>query len=235
MKLRLTSAVLFAMSFGWGCFAQDLHPLPATADDYISLLQKSGYDAYAFDIADLADKRHKITFQIREYDNGQLVSSNILPWEPTYDNIRYVTDFSEEARADVDPEKMADPERGIYSMARRLKIGFVPEADSVKTVEMTVENMGSAYGRLNLKPQTVRETGKKFYAYVTRPFTTGKIGYGDFTPLVLIGSVWWDEQFGVHRFCGENEISPDLSSDIVAHIPHFYVIGACIKAANNDK
>ncbi|MDE6121360.1 MAG: DUF5041 domain-containing protein, partial [Muribaculaceae bacterium] len=175
-----------------------MRQISATADDYISLLQNSGYDAYVFDISDLTDKRHQIKFQIREYENGRLINNNILPWEPSFDNIRYVTDFSEDYRADIKPEEMADPERGIHSMARKLKIGFAPETDSLKTVELSLENMGTSYGRLKLRPQTLRESGKQFYAYVTRPFRLLETEDGDFTPLVLIGSVWWDEKFGIH-------------------------------------
>ena len=52
---------------------------------------------------------------------------------------------------------------------------------------------------------------------------------GEFTPLVLYGSAWFDSEAGIFRFCGENEISPDMHEDIVKDIPEFYVIGVIIK------
>jgi hypothetical protein len=41
----------------------------------------------------------------------------------------------------------------------------------------------------------------------------------------LFGSSWYDERFNIYRFCGENEINPDMSSEILKDVPHYYVIG----------
>ncbi|MBR4729229.1 MAG: DUF5041 domain-containing protein, partial [Prevotella sp.] len=30
------------------------------------------------------------------------------------------------------------------------------------------------------------------------------------------------------RFCGENTIKPDLSSDILKYVPHYYIIGVIV-------
>ncbi|MBO7129958.1 MAG: DUF5041 domain-containing protein [Prevotella sp.] len=38
-------------------------------------------------------------------------------------------------------------------------------------------------------------------------------------------SYWYEPETGVSRFCGESVIKPDLSSDIVKSIPHFFVLG----------
>ncbi|MDE6633830.1 MAG: DUF5041 domain-containing protein [Bacteroidaceae bacterium] len=42
---------------------------------------------------------------------------------------------------------------------------------------------------------------------------------------MILGSVWYDKDAGVFRFCGEKEINPDMSSQILRYIPHYYVIG----------
>ena len=42
---------------------------------------------------------------------------------------------------------------------------------------------------------------------------------------MLVGSFWWDPEFEVFRFCGDNVIEPDLSSGIIKNTPHYYVIG----------
>lgn len=42
---------------------------------------------------------------------------------------------------------------------------------------------------------------------------------------MLVGSAWYDPHIEMFRFCGESEIAPDLSQEIVSHVPHFYVIG----------
>ena len=52
---------------------------------------------------------------------------------------------------------------------------------------------------------------------------------GKIIPLVLYGSYWYEPQAGGCRFCGDNEIKPDLSSDIMKYIPHYFVLGIKIK------
>ena len=51
------------------------------------------------------------------------------------------------------------------------------------------------------------------------------LGFNFTFPLVLFGSYWYEQETGVSRFCGEKVINPDLSSDIIKSIPHFYVLG----------
>ncbi len=67
--------------------------------------------------------------------------------------------------------------------------------------------------------------------YQSRPFElTAPFEKGKFIPLVLYGSYWYEPANGGCRFCGDNEIKPDLSSDIVKNIPHFFVFGIKIKS-----
>ena len=47
----------------------------------------------------------------------------------------------------------------------------------------------------------------------------------EFIPLILLGSGWFDERFNIFRFCGESEIEPDMSSEILKEVPHHYVLG----------
>lgn len=50
---------------------------------------------------------------------------------------------------------------------------------------------------------------------------------------MLVGSAWYDPHIEMFRFCGESEIAPDLSSEILSHVPHFYVIG--VETKKNKK
>ena len=36
---------------------------------------------------------------------------------------------------------------------------------------------------------------------------------------------WLDERYNIIRFCGEKEIDPELSSEILKHLPHYYILG----------
>ena len=120
---------------------------------------------------------------------------------------------------------MADAEKGIYSLSPRIDIGFMPAVDSLCNVMLNVVNQGSITMPLKIKELTNRENEKSRYSYEFRPFKTSEFRTGEFIPLVLFGSMWWDEKANVHRFCGANEIDRDMSTDILKYIPHYYVIG----------
>ena len=60
------------------------------------------------------------------------------------------------------------------------------------------------------------------------PFTVSELKLGEFMPLVMFGSYWFDEEAGFYRFCGESELEADLSSKILSLIPHYYIIGMTV-------
>lgn len=211
---------------------QTITSQPATFEDYMPLLQDKGFDAYVFDISGLSDHKVQLAFTIREYEGDKLVKDNVLAWTPEYSNMRLLTDIPEEYRQSWIDDGMDDPERGILQLAKKITIGLMPaDADSLKRFSVSVENMGSFLNQLELKPLTVKETGKVFYAYNTRPFKLDNAPAEGYVPLVLLGSIWWDKQVNVFRFCGENEIDPDLSVEksMVHFIPHYYVFGVDIQ------
>lgn len=211
---------------------QTITSKPATFDDYMPLLQDKGYDAYVFDISGLSDHKVQFAFTIREYEGDKLVKDNVLSYSPAFNNMRLLTDIPEEYRQSWIDDGMDDPERGILQLANKITIGLMPaDADSLKRFSVCVENMGTFLNQLELKPLTVKETGKVFYAYNPRPFKLDKAPAEGYVPLVLLGSIWFDEQFNVFRFCGENEIDPDLTvEDSMVHfIPHYYVFGVDIQ------
>ena len=213
--------------------AYEIKPLEAVADDYIPLLQYSGYDSFSFDISSLGDRRYQIRFIVREYDHGTLVSDDYMGWRKTRSNMALVSDFDAEDQATIKPENMDDAERGIYKLAKKMQIGFAPAMrDSVRPMMLSVEKMGEMFIPLNMKPQYAGNdsvNGQKFYTYNTRPFEVKELKMDTFVPLVLLGSIWYDERFNIHRFCGESVLDPDMSADILKHIPHYYVIGVKIK------
>lgn len=45
-------------------------------EDYIPLLQASGYDVYSFDISEFMDETYRFIFQIKEYVNGEEVKNS---------------------------------------------------------------------------------------------------------------------------------------------------------------
>lgn len=203
--------------------------IDATPADYITLLNNNGYEAFAFDISSLSDAQYYITFKVKEYKNGEETNDDVFGGYHTFRNMALVSSFTEEDQKRIKPEEMADPERGIYCMGKKIMIGFTPAVnDSIRPVMLEVDEMGSTGVSLKMEPlyrDNDSVNGEKFYWYLPKAFKPSELTVGKFIPLVLYGSGWYDARYGIHRFCGENEIEPDLSSRILKEIPTYYIIG----------
>ena len=121
-----------------------------------------------------------------------------------------------------------DEENDIFRLATRLKIGFTPvDMDMGQRVLFEVtgkELMGGARRLLMLRDCRVDKSHRKL-DYIIRPFKVNGFEKGKFVPLVLYAAPWWDENYEIYRFCGDTEIPSDMSSDILKHSPHYFVIG----------
>ena len=179
--------------------AQELRTNEPTLDDYLQLLKAQGYIAYSFDMKDFKDK--SVEPVIMEYVDGK---------EP-----RDVLGFS-----------------FSFPIEEKLVIGFAPSSnDSTYVYSFQSVGCGGFNGTLNLQPIYAPEMPtKQSYRYESRPFElVSPVEIGKFIPLVLFGSYWYEPETGVSRFCGEQLIKPDLSSEIIKSIPHFYVLGIKIR------
>lgn len=179
--------------------AQTIKMNEPSFSDYLPLLNAKGYMVYSFDTKNF--KGAKVEPVVMEYLKGE---------EPTE-----VLTFNV-----------------IMSLDNKLVIGFRP-SDNDSTANYLFhfsENRGFG-GRLKLKPIFAPEKPEeKWHIYESRPFElVGSCEKGQFIPLVFYGSYWYDSDAGGCRFCGDKEIKPDLSSDIVKYIPHFYVLGIKFK------
>ena len=203
---------------------QQIKSRPVGFDDFRSLLEAAGYEAFGFDLSELLEGpgRYDMTVYIKEYESGVEIRSREFPCGP---NKLLVSDFPEEMRGEILPEDMADPQAGIYMLAKKLTIGFYPSGtDSTAMLNFSIPEMREASQRLKLRSVT-SSSGYTLTKYCTRPFGIDSFEAGKFIPLVFYGSMWFDAEHNLFRFCGENEIAPDLSGEIVGNIPHFYVIG----------
>lgn len=239
MRRKIFSLLVACMACCSLIQAYEIKSLEAVADDYIPLLQYSGYESFPYDISSLGDRRYQIRFIVREYDHGTLVSDDYMGWRKTRSNMTLVSDFDAEDQANIKPEDMADAERGIYKLAKKMLIGFIPaQNDSIRPMMLSVEEMGEMFIPLKMKPQYAGNdsvNGKKFYSYNSRPFVVKELKMDTFVPLVLLGSMWYDERFDIHRFCGESVLDPDMSANILKYIPHYYVVGVEIKPIEQEE
>ena len=115
-----------------------------------------------------------------------------------------------------------------FPIGDKLVIGFAPSSnDSTYVYSFQSVGGGGFNATLKLQPVFAPEMPtKQAYRYESRPFElVVPVETGKLIPLVLFGSYWYEKETGVSRFCGEKQINPDLSSDIIKSIPHYYVLG----------
>ena len=223
---HFTFFTLFCVVFCFHVNAQELKRTEPDWSDYIPLLNIAGYVVYTFDISSLKDDTYIIEFDVREYVKGELVEGpkNNYP-RPRLRNRRMLSDFPEEYWNDIIAEgPIYDLDKGICTLGEKISIGFSPAADSLKNLNMMIENIAAVRKSLSMKPITA-SSGKEEYMYDYFPFKVGELKLGEFIPLVMFGSYWFDEEAGYYRFCGESELEADLSSKILSLIPHYYIIG----------
>ena len=179
--------------------AQEIRANEPTLDDYLQLLKAKGYIAYSFDMKDFKDR--SVEPVIMEYVKGE--------------EARDVLGFS-----------------FSFPLGEKLVIGFAPSSnDSTYVYSYQSDGGGGFNATLKLQPVFAPEMPtKQAYRYESRPFElVSPVETDKVIPLVLFGSYWYEQETGVSRFCGDKQIKPDLSSEIIKSIPHYYVLGIKIK------
>ena len=206
--------------------AQEIAPVKTTFEDMEVVLNQAGFESYAYDLSSFLEcnARYDVAIRIKEYDGGkELDNDRVFHLGPTR---MLLNDFPEEYRAEIPDSVMLDSERGILRESGRLVLGRYPTGiDSVARWVLSLENGGRGSARLDLKA-VITSDNPPFYGYESRPFVKSGFESGKFIPLIFFGSMWYDAQYGIFRFCGESEIDPDLTTGmIVKQVPHFYVLG----------
>ena len=179
--------------------AQEIRTNEPTLGDYMQLLKAKGYIAYSFDMKEFKDR--SVEPVIMEYIKGE-EAKDVLGFS-----------FS-------------------FPIGEKLVIGFAPSSnDSTYVYSYQSDGGGGFNATLKLKPVYAPDMPtKQAYRYESRPFElVAPVEMGKIIPLVLFGSYWYEQETGVSRFCGDKQIKPDLSSDLIKDIPHFYVLGIKIK------
>lgn len=220
--MRRLLLVICALFLASSVFGQQIKSREAGFEEFRTLLERTGYNAYSFDLTELLGDRYNITLSVKEYKDGKEVKTTR---KSLGSNKRMVTDFPEESRKKITPEQMADPATQTYRQAEKLTIGFYPSGtDTLARLVYDIPTMTTMGDVLTLQG-IEQPDAKTLYWYHQRPFIIDSFEPGKFIPLVFYGSGWYDENVGCCRFCGESKIAADLSSEIVEKVPHFYVIG----------
>ena len=205
-------------------FCQQIKSRNLELDDIITLLEASGYEVFSFDITDMLKDYYDITIIRKEYTKeGEVTSRNLQ----TLQNKVLLTEYSESDRQKfVDENRIIDPETMAVYHAEKLNIGFYPSGnDSTIRIQIHIPDFVTLNTSLKLRGLTMKDSERLLFNYNTRPFQTRAFEEELFIPLVLLGSMWYDEKYDIYRFCGEKEIDPDMSSELLKDIPHYYIFG----------
>ena len=193
------------------CWAQSIKQQEAIADDFIPLFKDLGYEVYSFDISEFGKDSATYHIQpiVRHYVGGK---------EEEYTN--YGITF---------------PNRDDDAVYNKITVNLSPDTKGLSdkpNVEVKIMSFNLSGYKIGLPLYFEKQAsadGEENTLYESRPFKLDDMKIGEFTPLVLYGSAWYDSDSGIFRFCGENKISPDMHEDILKDIPEFYVIGVIIK------
>ncbi len=229
---RLLSVVL--LFFASAAFGQQVKSRVPEFEEFRMLLEQSGYEAFSFDLSAFLADRYDMAVRIKEYVDGRPTQREQMIRLGS--NKLMVSDFPADQQADLLSGKMADPATRTYRQAERLTVGFYPSgADTLAAVVFNVPGMTTARSWLGLRGVANPQSGQRFYRYLTRPFRLDEVsGPEVFIPLVFFGSMWYDAKSNFFRFCGEKEIAPDLSTEMVGSVPHFFVIGLELKRRQDN-
>jgi len=176
---------------------------PSTAEDYVVLLQKSGYMSYSADVSALLNEKEVFWIEpvIQHYKNGKLQ-------ENEYDfGIRLSN-------------------RDSRTRCENVRVGFAPDSNkTLRYLNFFVTETGAISLPLLFEEQKDPETGEVSNTYGYRSFSVDDIKLNTFIPIAMCGAYWYDQDTGGFRFCGEFVLNPDMSDDILKSIPEYYIIG----------
>ena len=203
-KIFMISCMLL---LAYTTFGQQIRSRDVDIDDIMTLLRASGYELFSFDITEMLNERYDIHFIKKEFEAGEEIATTNLVSFPI-------------------PNQVMLTDRTL--LLERVNLGFYPSGnDSTKLMNIHAPEVITWPNpiRFNLKALRNNDLITNHFFYEMRPFATNTFRENEFIPLVLLGSAWWDEQLNTFRFCVENEFNPDMSSETLKLMPHYFVVG----------
>ena len=210
--------------------AQEIQQVKSDAprlEDVYNVLEDLGIRVFRFDLSSFLHDVYNVEGYVAEYKNNK-PTGNVHTFELGA-NIRSLDEIPEEHRQGFrktyhipDGENQWESIKDLVVCIRHMET-----KDSTAIIQVSSSQVGSMAKPFKLQPVGVHRT----YLYDARPFSLNSTeGNGDLEiPLVLYAS-WWEEPgTTLIRFCGENEIDPEMKAEILTHIPHCYVIGIKFK------
>jgi hypothetical protein len=220
-KIFIISCMLFLAHITFG---QQIRSRDVELDDIMNLLRASGYELFSSDVSEMLNARYNLHFIKKEFEAGEEVDSSYLIPFPI-GNKRLLTDFPESQRQGFFDRggQLIDADTQTVALLETINLGFYPSGnDSTKFMQIHVPEFVTI-PRIRFNLRALPHSDRFFYQ--VRPFKIEAFKENEFIPLILLGSGWWDERFNVHRFCTEIEFNPDMSSESLKLMPHYFIVG----------
>jgi hypothetical protein len=209
--------------------APAVKPVDNTDEEAFALLDMLGARGFRFDLsAFTAAGEYAFAPYLEEYAAGEEQEDSGIRfgaqpnWRPVFPDDAFDSPGEREEWL-ADKTLSADGKK--YLTFESIGLFIVPRNDSTSRMGFSFYGaMSGGFPPLKLRPLDNRDPAE--YMYDVRPFKISPTAEKrQRVPLLLYGSFWWDEKYGVHRFCGESEFEPDLSNETLKQVPHYYVIG----------
>lgn len=210
------------LAFG-NASAQGITTQKLDLTNVLEALEAAGYELFSFDLSGLRKKTYEIEVFVKEVDSTGAKEKMRFGAGPTR---KFLKDMPEEHRSNFTP---IDSESGLYKQVEKMGLYLIPKNDSTVLANFSFGKSHGGAMPLKLRPLT---HDPKRCMYASRPFKFNTFESGVDTPLLLYGSFWYDDKFKVNRFCGDNEIDTDLSTEILKYIPHYYIVGIRLTETN---
>ncbi len=196
-----------------------------TVNDIINVMENQGIFINSYDMTEFNDGVYSIVLFVEEYEEGVMNEQNSLRANLGI-NKTDVRKFGE--RADIWRETYGMKRRqNIHTLMERISIHTLPSSDTTMKVTFDVKNIGGMGCPLSLKRYGKGPQAENTARYYQRPFKMEPQEHAEIIrlPLLLVGAAWYDEGNNIYRFCGEKEIDPALTSEILKDTPHYFIIG----------
>lgn len=197
-------------------------------EDITNIFEAMDIHVYSFDLSEIAREPHKLHIYVDDHRDSTVKEIISIPIKR---NMRYVNDYRESQRDEVRKMHNLAEDEHIVSKIEKLSVYMLPKNDSTMKIIFEVQNYGTLRRELSL--HKLSSPTEATYFYSDRPFKLPEIKQSQKSPLILYGSGWYDAESNIFRMCGEAEIDPDMtSSDILAKLPQYYVIGIRAEKTN---
>lgn len=191
----------------WNVNAQAWKSKEVEVADILEFMERDGKYIQKYDLSAITDTTLQLAVRLQEHFGRDSVKTHV--------------------------NQLFGPVRLIYPWgdtvwAKEVMLMVGPKSDSTALFTLSLKDR-SSISRL-VKYRKMAPYFTAYATYMTRPFEVAALKEGEYTPISLYGSFWFDkeiyEKHGqiIHRFCGSNEVDVALEDEMFDLSPHYFIV-----------